>query len=73
MELASLKSSINQYIASTEDEKILNIIHNILINNKEASQSIWNNLTTSQQQKILLSYDTIENENQLIEFDQIFK
>ena len=72
MELASLKSSINQYIASTEDEKILNIIHNILINNKEASQSIWNNLTTSQQQKILLSYDTIENENQLIEFDQIF-
>jgi hypothetical protein len=73
MELASLKSSINQYIASTEDEKILNIIHNILINNKEASQSIWNNLTTSQQQKILLSYETIENENQLIEFDQIFK
>ena len=73
MELASLKSSINQYIASTEDEKILNIIHNILINNKEASQSICNNLTTSQQQKILLSYDTIENENQLIEFDQIFK
>ena len=73
MELGSLKSSINQYIASTEDEKILNIIHNILINNKEASQSIWNNLTTSQQQKILLSYDTIENENQLIEFDQIFK
>ncbi len=73
MEIGTLKSSITQYVASSDDKAMLSLIHSILSAQVDpTTKGVWNDLTAIQKDKILSAYSAIEQEDKLISLDEIF-
>lgn len=69
-----LKSNIHKIVDEIQSELLLQSVYDFL-KTKESSKpnQLWNSLTDSQKQEVLLAYKESEDDNQLISRDKVFK
>ena len=74
MKEAEIKTNFHKLIDSIENEELLSNFYNILRQRKNSSTGkLWDSLTQSQQNEVLLSDKESENENNLLSHKNVMK
>jgi hypothetical protein len=72
MKAIRLRSSIHKIVDQIQDEQFLQTLHNFLRTHKGSQTGkLWNTLTETQKEEILLAYEESENEKNLIDADKV--
>ncbi|MGZ3943532.1 MAG: hypothetical protein ACXVJB_01250 [Mucilaginibacter sp.] len=71
MKLAELKSEFHSLIDQIEDPEILEQFYDALSNSTRPGNSLWESLSTEQQQGVLTAYEESEEEANLVPLSEI--
>lgn len=74
MNTSKLKSNIHEIVDRIESEQLLETIHDFLTAHENAeSGAIWDSLSATQKDEVLLSYEESESEENLVDFKEAMK
>ena len=73
MATIDLKSNIHKIIDQIESEQLLRVIYDFLKARKQKEPGqLWASLSDKQKNKVLMSYEESEDDNNLIDKDELF-
>ncbi len=73
MNTIELKTNIHNIVDRIQSEQLLRTLYDFLkIREKDTAGSLWESLTETQKQEVLLAYEESDDDSNLIEREKIF-